>query len=197
MKHSEKIRFAVLKGVRFDFDSQEIITHTGKRVKPKIYGSQRYPSYTIAVKQKQRISFAIHKFAAYILYGEEALKHGVVVRHLDGNVLNISKENIKLGSPKDNEHDKPASIRSWVASMARRAQIQKGISSPNKKISDDLALELLREYKNAKSGRKKLPVGFIGEWVKKTGLSYAGISAIISGKYRKNLKEKVENESEN
>lgn len=104
--HTDVILFAVEKGVTFDFESQELVTHKGTRVKPKLYGGQRYPVYTIATSGKKKCSFLIHKLAGYLLFGSAALGK-VHVRHLDGNVLNLSKANLAIGTAQQNESDKP------------------------------------------------------------------------------------------
>lgn len=52
-------------------------------------------------------STPLHKIIAYIKFGVQALKHGIVTRHLDDNQDNNSFDNIGIGSPKDNWHDMP------------------------------------------------------------------------------------------
>lgn len=192
--HAEIIRFAVSKGVWFDFETQELVTHTGRRVKPKLYGNQRYPAYTIATSGKHRVSFHIHKLAAFLLFGEMALEAGVHVRHIDGDSLNLSVDNLALGSGSDNEHDKPPEGRARVAKIARAAQIAKGISSPNAKLTHDQASDLVRDYLIAKAGKRKAPNGFIQRKAKELGISESGIKAIVGGKYRKHTFNEVKNE---
>lgn len=159
MNHSEIIRFAYEKGVRFDFGSQELITSTGKRVKPKLYGTQRYPCYTIAVVKKERVSFLIHKFAGFLSFGEAALKTGVHVRHLDGNRMNLSESNLALGTASDNELDKPKNERSERALHARNFQLRNGIKSSRQVVSDEQAEIIIRAYRELKRSLGRVPMG--------------------------------------
>jgi hypothetical protein len=52
-----------------------------------------------------------HKLLAYQKYGRAMFKPGIIIRHLDGNSLNNSYENIALGTLQDNTMDIPEEVR--------------------------------------------------------------------------------------
>lgn len=60
----------------------------------------------------------VHRLAGYQKFGDEIFKEGVVVRHLNGNSLDNSFNNIEIGSFQDNMMDKSESIRSRCALYA-------------------------------------------------------------------------------
>lgn len=178
-KYHEYIREAVRIGYTFDFDNQIMNTPYGNKIKPKLFGTQRYPSFTLSGKR----SFTFHKFVAYILYGEESFKEGINVRHLDGNVLNLSKSNIVLGTSSENQLDKPKHIRKAAASKARLSQ-----GRPTNSILDEEDVRDIRKW-HAEIKQKypvRLPNGTL-EYVRKWyGLSRSGLGSII---YNKNWKD--------
>lgn len=52
-----------------------------------------------------------HRVVAFNKFGLVALSGGVIIRHLDGNKLNNSPENLALGTHQDNKDDHMTSIR--------------------------------------------------------------------------------------
>lgn len=52
----------------------------------------------------------VHRLAAYINFGKKLYENGIVARHLDGDKLNNSKNNIVLGSYTDNYNDIPDDV---------------------------------------------------------------------------------------
>jgi len=172
-KYHEYIRYAVDRGCWFDFDTGEFVSHTGLRKIPKLYGKQRYPSTAIMRKQH----FPIHKFVAYLLYGEISFAADVEVRHLDGNTLNLSKENIVLGTSADNQMDKSSDARSAAARKARAAQ-----SRPtNSVLTEDQVKEIKLWYKLLKHKYpKKLPNGSLKNKAKEFGVTVHCIGGIVN-----------------
>ena len=76
-------------------DEGEVLGPKGQ-LATKLYGNQRYP--TISTNWGGRVfGIPTHALAAYCFYGEESFKKGIVVRHVDGNTLNVSKKNLILG----------------------------------------------------------------------------------------------------
>lgn len=136
MKLHDVIRLAYEKGYRAT-DDGKIIGLRGKELVLKLRGNQRYPTFPINVGNLTKsgvYGIPAHKFAAYCFYGEEAFKPGIVVRHLNGNTLDISRKNIALGTYSDNEADKPKEVKTRVAKIARAAQ---GRRPFNAKLTDD------------------------------------------------------------
>ena len=194
MNHPEVIRFAYQKGLRFDFETQELITSTGRRVKPKLYGGQRYPCYTIAVVKKERVSFHMHKFAGFILFGESALKPGTHVRHLDGNRMNLSASNLALGTASENELDKPKELRSRKALHARNVQLSRGIKSSRQVISDAQAEDVIRTYTALKKTNGRVPMGHWISEAAKYKVTTSAVKLIAYGFNFSSLHERIKNE---
>lgn len=79
----------------------------------KIYGSVSSLGYlSSAVRiNKKHTRFRFHRFMGYLKFGEEIYKSGIQVRHLDGNPLNNSWDNIDIGTQSENMHDIPKERR--------------------------------------------------------------------------------------
>ena len=56
---------------------------------------------------KKRVNIATHRLQAYQKYGDKLFKDGILVRHLNGNPLDNSFNNISTGTHKDNYMDIP------------------------------------------------------------------------------------------
>lgn len=61
-------------------------------------------------KTKERRYVYEHRFVAFKKFGPSALLPGVVVRHIDGNKLNNSPDNLILGTQSDNARDHVTAI---------------------------------------------------------------------------------------
>ena len=82
---------------------------------------------------------AFHRMVAYAKYGDRMYDDNMLVRHLDGNPLNNSWDNIAIGTPHDNMMDIDKDIRIRRSSMA------------NKKYQNDLVNEIRECHKNGMS----------------------------------------------
>lgn len=100
-------------------DDGRFFNHKG--VERQIYtkSNHKYPQSQIYFEGK-RVNYQYHRFAAYCFYGEDMFNDGIVVRHLNGDTLDISRQNIALGTYSDNEKDKSVQTRKRVASQANR-----------------------------------------------------------------------------
>lgn len=184
--HEAAIKYAEDKGYSFDFYELCLVCPSGKKVKPKLYGNQRYPSYTINTGEgtKRLVTFHFHKFVAYQLYRDKTFVDGVQVRHLDANTLNLTKENIVLGTSQDNQFDKPIEARKSAASKARLSQ---GKRSVNCSISDEKVIELLKEYREIKGDLKIAPRGSVSNLALKYGITNRAAQGICGGHNFKDL----------
>jgi hypothetical protein len=178
MTHQEIIKFAFDKGYRFNFENNTLDSPFKAKHTPKIYGNQRYPSYTVAIEKKIRKSFYIHKFVAYQLFGEKAFEKGIQVRHLDRNVLNLSKENITLGTSSENQLDKPKEVRVNAARKARMSQK----NSMNQLLEKEQILDIIIKYEKAKQGSKKVYNGFFIELQKTYPIKIGALEMIARGR---------------
>jgi hypothetical protein len=77
----------------------------GKVIKGSVYDN--YIKFSAKTSISKSFPVRIHRFQAYIKFGDEIFKEGVVVRHLDGNSLNNEWDNIAIGTQSDNMMDRP------------------------------------------------------------------------------------------
>lgn len=128
------IKIAYQKGYRVTHDGK-LLGLKGNELTVKKRGKQRYPTFSVNVKDLTKsgvYGIPVHKFAAYCFYGDDVFKEGLVVRHLNANTLDISKENIILGTYSENERDKKKEVRIRVAKYARSKQ-----RTWNRRFSDE------------------------------------------------------------
>lgn len=138
------MKYAYAKGYR--------VTEEGKLLNPegverpiKKYGSQRYPTFSVNFEGRP-FGIPTHIFAGYCFYGEKP--RGLVVRHLNANTLDVSKDNIVYGTHQENALDKPAKRRSEVAKIARASQ---GKIPNNSKFTEEIVRELRLRMKNGET----------------------------------------------
>lgn len=77
-----------------------------------------YPRVTIRLNNRKLKAVFIHRFVAYLKYGDSMFKKGIQVRHLDGNPMNFCYSNIAIGTARDNAMDKPKHVRQRAAEIA-------------------------------------------------------------------------------
>lgn len=163
------------KGYRVTYDGK-LLNPKGEEISIKLYGNQSYPIRQMYVDGKKR-TFTLHRFAAYCFYGDHIFRDGIQVRHLNGNVLDISKENIALGTCSDNQRDKAPEIRRKSASIASRSRTNFEKRSL-RKLSDEQAREvkkLLNEGIDGVSIAKKFMVSDETVYQIKRGETYKDV----------------------
>lgn len=149
-KFHDIIRLAYEKGYRVSRDGK-LYGMKGEELIVKKRGKQRYPTFSVnvgALTKSGVFGIPVHRFAAYCFYGEKMFEDGLVVRHLNGNVLDLRIENIKLGTNSENEHDKSAETRRRVGRIARAAQQR----AMNSKFTDDEVREIRRRDDSGETG---------------------------------------------
>ena len=114
------IRRAYEKGYHVTEDGT-LISSVGNKLPLKIRSNHTYPQIVVNIDGK-RYNIAVHRLAAYCYYGEQLFEEGIVVRHLSDDLLDVSKNNLALGTYSDNERDKPAYVRSTVGKIANSAR---------------------------------------------------------------------------
>lgn len=112
--------------------------------KPKRYGKQKYPTFSVNIGNNKNYGIPFHMFASYCFYGDASFEEGIVVRHLDGDTENCSMKNIVLGTHSQNNMDKPKAIRIYAAKKARASQGH----PKNRKLAYLDAQEIRVLYKN-------------------------------------------------
>jgi hypothetical protein len=169
-----------------------LVSPSGKVVPPKLYGNQRYPSTSINLNfgNKTIGSFTFHKFVAFQKYGALAFEKGTHVRHLDGNVLNLSYDNIVLGSAKDNEADKKPCVRRRAATIARASQ---GYRSVRATVTKDIVVKILREYLQQPKIKGRVRRGIVKDLSALHGVTIPIVQAICNGRTYKDIYNEVLN----
>lgn len=91
-----------------------VISPHGRNIKLRL-SSSGYLQFSIHIKRgnknKLTQNVMIHRLVAYSKYGDSIYDAGICVRHLDGDKLNNSPNNIVLGTHTDNMNDVPVDIR--------------------------------------------------------------------------------------
>ena len=166
----DAIQQAYQKGYRVTEDGK-LIGLKGNELLVQKRGKQRYPTFSISFKGTNSGVYGVptHKFAAFCFYGDVIFDEGVIVRHLNSNTNDVSKENIVLGSYSDNENDKLKETRIRTAKTARAAQGRRPV---NAKLSDEQIREIRIRAKD------EIPKRFCKEY----GVSDTTIYEILKGR---------------
>lgn len=111
----KKEQIALLSGYRVD--EQGVIYHHNVRLSPTV-GPNGYYALGIAHGEKghrRTVRCGVHRLQAFQKYGDNLYEPGIVVRHLNGNPLDNSFDNIAIGTLSENRLDIPAEIRKRAA----------------------------------------------------------------------------------
>lgn len=117
----------------------------GKPTRTRAINSKGY--FVLKTRDKNRKNFyvRIHRLQAYQKYGDEIFDRNIEVRHLDGNKLNNSWDNIILGTHSQNMFDVPKEVRN--------ARTEKGASSV-RKFNEEKLKEIFKDREDGMSLRK-------------------------------------------
>lgn len=108
-----KLQIALDRG--YHVDNEGIcLNKNGKQVG---YKNGNYNSFNIRIDNKFKC-IRIHRLQAYQKFGTKLFKKGCVVRHLDGDSLNNSIDNIEIGTQSQNMMDVPIKMRVVKAKYA-------------------------------------------------------------------------------
>lgn len=88
----------------------------------------------------------VHRFQGYIKYHDRIFENGFEIRHVNGNSLDNSWDNIVLGTPSENHLDKPKEVRERVSINA----------SEKNRVFTDVEMDEIREYHNSCRSYKKV-----------------------------------------
>lgn len=142
----------------------KVFTPDGRERKLRIK-SQEVPYYTFNMKfEGEAFPVPVHKFAAYLKFGDKIFEDSIQVRHLDGDSLNNSWENLAIGSPSENMHDRPAEVRKAHALHA---------ATKLRKLTEDEVRQLRQDRRDGLSYR---------ELMTKYGLAKSTVSYIVNRK---------------
>ena len=148
----ELIRDLYNKGYRVSLEG-EVLNPKGQ--KRSLYKSKKgYYSFTCK-DHKGSLAVEVHKFAAYQLFGEEALEKGINVRHVDGCSTNNRLDNLVLGSSSDNSFDRSVEERkshALKAAKVRRVLTEDQVRSLREDRNNGFTyIQLMDKYNIAKS----------------------------------------------
>lgn len=121
----QAIVLAAEQGYTADLDRGIIYGPSQRALQIKCHGKQKYPTIMLHVRGLPKRSYTVHahKFIGYLLWGKAALQgRQAHVRHLNLPTTDLRRENLKLGTARENEMDKPAHVRQASARTARAAQ---------------------------------------------------------------------------
>lgn len=131
MANKENIAYAHDKGYSVDeygrvfFNGVKRKTNTSRQRRHK----PPYSRFTIRGPGGDCVSIFVHQLQAYQKYGSGLFGPGIVVRHLDNNSLNNTRENIAIGTQRENCMDVPMEKRiarageSWKHKSKIRSRI--------------------------------------------------------------------------
>lgn len=161
---SKNEEYAYKKGYRIDKNGN--VTNP-KGLILKGFINQVYRRFGIRNDDNQTIKISYHRFQAYIKFGDKIYEEGICVRHLNGNSLDNSWDNIEIGTQQDNSLDIPKEKRQAITSY---------ISSQRKNaFSKEKIIAIKEAHKNGLSYK---------EIMNKFGISSKGtISYIINHKH--------------
>lgn len=112
-KSQQGIIIAYIKGYTIDKDGN-VFYNNKKR---KLYNYNNYLRFSIR-HNKIHYYIKVHQFQAYQKFGDKIFESDIEVRHLNGNSLDNSYENIDIGTHQDNVLDMPQEIRIKKAKYA-------------------------------------------------------------------------------
>jgi hypothetical protein len=138
------IKTAFQKGYRVTTQG-DVISPKGIVLRGHVYtrGKNKYHSFGIRYNGGTAI-IPTHRMVAYIKYGELALTSDCV-RHLDGNGLNNSFDNIEIGTFSDNRFDIPKEKRIEYAKNASKYNI----------VYDDKKVQDIKSFHDETKSYKK------------------------------------------
>ena len=119
---------AFQKGYRVE--NGEIFNHLYQKI--NFWLQDGYPTITIS-----RHAVRVHRLVAYQKFGNAIFEKEMQVRHLNGNKLDFSFQNIEIGTSKQNQLDKPIEKRKHAGYLSALRK---------RKLSIEQAVEIRNEY---------------------------------------------------
>lgn len=92
-----------------------ILNPLGKRIKGSV--TKGYRKFNLKLDGKD-VSVKVHRLVAYQKFGDKIFDPKIQVRHLNGNSLNNTHNNIDIGTAHDNIMDLPAEVRKMKSAIA-------------------------------------------------------------------------------
>lgn len=118
-----------------------------KRGKINPYVIKGYARFSVRYNSNSKY-ITYHRFIGYIKYGDAIFDKKLCIRHLDGNSLNNSWDNLKIGTHRENSMDKPKELRIKCAKYAAKKYSDDIINSLKKDRESGFTYNQLKEKYN-------------------------------------------------
>ena len=171
------IRDALSSGYTVIPETGQIIGLKGESLAIRLGGKQRYPTVSLVTPNMPKHFYAVpaHKVVAFAIWGERSFTKGIHVRHLNNNTCDNRKQNLALGTPSQNEQDKPKHVRVRVAKQARARQVRPA----NMKLTVEQVTEIRSNAVFGPTGRARR--GYVTELANRFGVSKSAVSQALKG----------------
>lgn len=116
------ILLAVEKGYRVTEDG-DVYGPSGRKLSLRIAGkgTAKYKHFSVKMAGGSVYPVKVHRLVAFFKFGEKSFEKGTHTRHLNGDSMDNSFENIGIGSASKNAHDRPKVDRRYHAQKAGRS----------------------------------------------------------------------------
>lgn len=114
-KQNKVCKYAFLKGYRIINGCA--YSPKKRKLNPYLIGDG-YLKISIRVKGGKTTSIPVHKLVAYQKYGNKLFKKGIQVRHFNGKKHDNTRANIRIGTSRQNNMDKPPEVRLKISLRA-------------------------------------------------------------------------------
>ena len=143
-----KEEIAFNKGYRVTIDG-ECISPLGRILKL----TYSKPYYRFCVKYDTKtMNIKVHRMQAYQKFGDKIYNENLVVRHVNGNYLDNSLDNIELGTDSENMMDVPEEIRIKKASNAAKIYSDELVTTIKRFKETHTYNETMQEYNISSKG---------------------------------------------
>lgn len=128
-------KFEILLSIGYTMDKNGVLFNPkGVEVKGYVNTQRDYSVRVTSIRVDGKgVNIHFHRFQAYLKFGDEIFKSGIEVRHLNGNSLDNSFENISIGTHSDNMQDIPKEKRMLKSALANLKHNHKAIIDDRKK----------------------------------------------------------------
>ena len=128
----------------------------------------------------------LHRWAAWLIWGDAIFAPGMVVRHLDADRTNFSRSNLALGTYRENSMDIPVGVRQRSSHLAGSAP-DRVVANRNRKLTDEQIREIHANcptYLVGYGKRVRCPhrTGYVTAMAERYGVSKNFISLLLRGK---------------
>jgi hypothetical protein len=123
---------AYARGYRITRDGQ-LISPSRKNPVGGYINTTGYRETGLPFKGRNAVKLLFHRLQAYQKFGDAMFEEGIEVRHLNGNPLDNSFDNIAIGTQSENSMDKKPEVRKRAAKIA---------ASKQKKLTETEVVEL-------------------------------------------------------